>query len=198
MQIITPERIATQVRAAVTTDQEVAITNPVGVGQVLIINGVELSAYVAEAAGGAGAIAEGTLALALTTDVAAADVVPQGATAVDTQDGDNLCAAIGSYTVRQGFGTDVGYAVFEVPTIMLWDFRGLEFRRRPMTNVDLRAVLNITTGSLDMDFIWRFFYQVAELEPGDLGLGSVLPVGARVVRGPQVPDGGAWPAGRIK
>lgn len=194
---ITPERIMKWGRRNIEADELYTLSSPSSVGQVVIINGVELSWGSAETPTG-GQIFEGTLALGLTTDVLVADITPWAGAGdqFTAQEGNNLVVAVFDAQERDMLNTNGQYT--GLAHSKQWSWRGLEMQRRPMTNVDMNFLLNMTTTSLGVNIGGMVYYQIAQLEPGDLGLGSILPVGARVVRGPQIPEvGTSGPTGVV-
>ncbi|HIA04559.1 MAG TPA: hypothetical protein EYN66_22130 [Myxococcales bacterium] len=161
-----------------------------GVGQVVIVNGAQVTIGPAEnPAQEVGEISEGTWALCLTNDVTAGDIgAAFGQTGTDANEADNLAFAVQDYSLR--FGMTSSGATHVWSRTWAFNYRALEFTRRPMSNVTMRFVFENVTSSLEYDVGVLIYYQLAQLEDGDLNLGSILPVGARVVRNMQIPDEG--------
>jgi len=191
MRLITPERQFKFIDASVSADEESALTNPVGVGQVMIINGVLIVVAPIETAAGN---AEGTLGLFLTGDQGAGDFLALGdVEAQDAQDGDNVMVAALDYSHFSVVVTSGG--LMFLPQKGVWDWRGLKFEERPMTNVDLAVIFQPVATTAGADMAVTLWYQIAELEESDLGF---LPIGARIVRNVQVPaEGVTGPAGLV-
>lgn len=196
MFILTPERRFVAATPGIVTDTTIDLATPNSVGQVTIINGITLVQGNAESPV-ATELNEGVMAVGLTTEVEPGDVINIGSSTQNSQDGNNLVIATLQYQNRVALITTGG--VISTIQQAVFNWRGLEFRRRPMSNVDMRFLINITTSSLNVDALVAIYYQVAQLEPGDVGgLSDSLPVGVRIVRGPQIPDEGvAGPAGLI-
>ena len=196
MFILTPERRFVFAFAGSTGDLTATLASPNSVGQVTIINALTLVQGNAENPI-ASELNEGTLAVMLTTDAIADSLLVLGGAGQSDSDGDNL--VIGALTFQNRVGVVVEGGAVAVPQKAAYNWRGLSFTRRPMSNVDMEVLMNIATASFNIDVLVTLYYQIAQLEPGDVGgLSDSLPVGVRVVRGAQIPeDGVAGPAGLV-
>jgi len=196
MFILTPERRFVVALTGLSADNETALASPNSVGQVTIINGAQIVQGNAESPV-ATELNEGVCALMLTTDTTPGQLLALGAVGQDSQDGDNLAFASLQFQNRVAVLTTG--ATISTTQHSLFNWRGLPFDRRPMSNVDMEILVNIVTASYNLDFIATIWYQVAQLEPGDVGgLTDSLPVGVRVVRGAQIPsEGVAGPSGMV-
>ena len=196
MFILTPERRFVASVPTLSADSATTLASPNSVGQVTIINGCELVQGNGESPV-ASELNEGGLYLALTDEVAQADVLEFASSGQDSQDGDNLVFASLQFQQRVALITTGGN--ISVVQKALYSWRGLPFDRRPMSNVDMLMLLDIGTASFNVDIWVCIWYQIAQLEPGDVGgLADSLPVGVRIVRGAQIPNEGvAGPSGMI-
>jgi len=193
MKVLTPERWLRVTEAAIAADDAIVVTNPVGTGQIMVINAVTLASAI-ETQPSADSHHSGTMVLQLTTDPELADILAIGeADAQTASHVQNLYVAHLDFSWLFALATS-GAAVLPLASAS-YSWRGLPFTHRPMTNVDLEVNTDLVGTDLTSDVVVDIWYQIVELEEGDL---KFLPIGARIVRGAQIPpEGVLGPAGRL-
>jgi len=191
MDVLTTEIKARALQSAIAADVASNLDFSIPVGDAIVINGIEIQAVLGTAVIQAVAEGNGTLALCLTPDGVATDV--PGISDTTTFDVNPLGGVGGilffdySFILNPMEATETGVTSFTAPPVAIWNWRSLDVMKRPITTEFMRVLINTMAVAVTVDFAITLSYQRIRLHKGDFGL---LQPGARIIRFPDIPEGG--------